>query len=829
MKIIRKIALAELQSLFFSPIAWLVIIVFAVQILSLFTGQMLGNMRTMEMGYPMGNLTMGIFAHPSFGFFARLSGYLYLYIPLLTMALMSRELSSGSIKLLYSSPVSNSQIILGKFFSMMVYGLLMIAIISIPVLYGGFAIENFDWPVALMGLLGVYLLMLTYSAIGLFMSSLTSYQIVAAIGTYIVLFVLESMGRVGQSIEFIRDITYWLNISGRATEFFMGLLSSEGLLYFILVSSLFLALTILRLKAIRQKARGWVVWSKYLAVVCAVFLLGYVTSRPAMKLYYDSTHTKQLTLTENSQRIIEQADGPMTITTYVNALDQYNMIDALPFSRNNDLRRFEQYTRFKPEIKVKYVYYYKMPEDPQVVESFARQFPDLSESQIVGKISTTYNIDSMMFKPLNTLPEDIQAKLAAEDFRFVRIMERGDGQETFLRVYNDMQKHPSEREITAAIKRVIMDLPTVGFVAGHGQRSIYVAGDRGYSQFSNDKPFRFSLLNQGFNTEEITLDQPVPEHINIIVLADMRQELTAAQEANMDAYIARGGNMIVAGELNRQQMMNPVVEKLGLRFLPGQVVRRKGAGLEARIAAGEAVAVPQDTTDTEADVNNTPRRSFNDGTLKSGQMMDFMGGKWGGDDYLADFVVGNLTEEADALAYGFGEMRMWDPRQVVSMPGALAIVAESDKGFKVTNVLMNDEQDSWNKLEPANFVDDTVRIDARIGEKEERLALGVALTREVNGREQRILVLGDSDGFSNAELNMRRNKVPAANYNMIMATFYWLSDSEVPIDIRRPSPTDNTLTITGKSLAVARFVMVWVFPALLLAASIVLWLRRKGR
>ena len=59
---------------------------------------------------------------------------------------------------------------------------------------------------------------------------------------------------------------------------------------------------------------------------------------------------KQNTLTPNSQEIINKLKGGLTITTYVNILDKYNWV-GYPKEYNNDIRRFEQYTRFKPEIK----------------------------------------------------------------------------------------------------------------------------------------------------------------------------------------------------------------------------------------------------------------------------------------------------------------------------------------------------------------------------------------------------------------------------------------------------------------------------------------------
>ena len=146
-----------------------------------------------------------------------------LYMPLLTMGLMSRELSSGSIKLLYSSPVTSWQIILGKYLAMVIYGLVLIGILCVMVIFNLFTIENMDCGLVFTGLLGIYLLICAYAAIGLFMSCLTSYQVVAAIGTLALLAALNFVGGMWQGVDLIRDITYWLSISGRADELIAGL------------------------------------------------------------------------------------------------------------------------------------------------------------------------------------------------------------------------------------------------------------------------------------------------------------------------------------------------------------------------------------------------------------------------------------------------------------------------------------------------------------------------------------------------------------------------------------------------------------------------------
>ena len=114
-KMIYNIARTELQMLFYSPVAWLILVVFGVQSGMLFADQLAGLVSAQEMGYDIQGSTISIFANRWGGVFTTMQNYLYFYIPLLTMSLVSKELSSGSIRLLYSSPITNTQIIVGKY------------------------------------------------------------------------------------------------------------------------------------------------------------------------------------------------------------------------------------------------------------------------------------------------------------------------------------------------------------------------------------------------------------------------------------------------------------------------------------------------------------------------------------------------------------------------------------------------------------------------------------------------------------------------------------------------------------------------------------------
>ncbi|MCR9013383.1 GldG family protein, partial [Gabonibacter sp. KD22] len=212
------------------------------------------------------------------------------------------------------------------------------------------------------------------AAIGLFMSSLTSYQIVAAVGTLAILAALSYVKGLWQEIDFVRDITFWLAISGRAGEFVNGLICSEDVIYFLIVIGLFLFMSVIRLQACRQKSSWAVNLGKYAVVWFIAMLVGYLSSRPSLMSFYDVTRTKQNTLTPNSQDIVARMDGKLTITTYVNIMDDYYWI-GMPSQKSYDLRRFRQYLRFKPDITMKYVYYYDSVKNMKNLE---KRYPNMT-------------------------------------------------------------------------------------------------------------------------------------------------------------------------------------------------------------------------------------------------------------------------------------------------------------------------------------------------------------------------------------------------------------------------------------------------------------------
>src|ERR1700761_7793173 len=147
MKTLFKIAKTELALLFYSPIAWFLLVAFLFQSGLAFTNSLDNYLLTQNLGgiglKYLSFITQRVYA-PRNGIWPDLAGKLYLYLPLLTMGLMSREINSGTIKLLYSSPIKVREIIVGQYLSMMGYNLVLVAILALIVVFGLFNIQHPD-------------------------------------------------------------------------------------------------------------------------------------------------------------------------------------------------------------------------------------------------------------------------------------------------------------------------------------------------------------------------------------------------------------------------------------------------------------------------------------------------------------------------------------------------------------------------------------------------------------------------------------------------------------------------------------------------------------
>lgn len=174
--------------------------------------------------------------------------------PLLTMRLLSDEFHSGTIETLMTAPVTDTQVILGKFLAVM--GFYMILLIgSLLFLVLMWTYSSPDAGLAVMGYLGMLLLGSAFLAVGLFASTLTDYQIVAAIvgvgilGVFAILMQLISTHAVAPW----NFIAAKCNAMSYFKNFSRGMFDTRGLVFFVSATALFLFLSVKTLESRRWR------------------------------------------------------------------------------------------------------------------------------------------------------------------------------------------------------------------------------------------------------------------------------------------------------------------------------------------------------------------------------------------------------------------------------------------------------------------------------------------------------------------------------------------------------------------------------------------------
>jgi ABC-2 type transport system permease protein len=232
---IATILSKELKIYFISPIAYVVAAVFLAITDFLFYAitanySVLSSQMMRSQGFlPQIGLQQAVF-RPTF---LNMSVILLLIVPLLTMRLFAEEKKSRTSELLMTSPVSITEIVLGKFLAAYaVFFLLLLLTFHMPLLLSGFT--QFDWKPLLASYLGLFLLGGVFLSLGLFASSLTENQIVAAVISLGIFLGLWLVGVAAQNVgsSNAEAVIGYLSIIDHLDNFQKGLLDTRDVVYF---------------------------------------------------------------------------------------------------------------------------------------------------------------------------------------------------------------------------------------------------------------------------------------------------------------------------------------------------------------------------------------------------------------------------------------------------------------------------------------------------------------------------------------------------------------------------------------------------------------------
>lgn len=239
---IFTIAKREFRSMFLSPLAWVILAVIQIILAwSFFTSidlffNIQADLATMKNAPGATDLIIS-------PLFEVASIILLMITPLLTMRLISEEKRSGTINLLLSSPVSISEIVLGKYLGLLFFIstiLFLITLMPLSLLMG----TELDLAKLFSGALGLFLMVAAFSAAGLYMSSLTENPMIAAISTFGLLLLLWMINVNSTSATGGDSVLNYLSLHTHFSMMLRGILSTKDIAYFLLFIFSFVVLTI---------------------------------------------------------------------------------------------------------------------------------------------------------------------------------------------------------------------------------------------------------------------------------------------------------------------------------------------------------------------------------------------------------------------------------------------------------------------------------------------------------------------------------------------------------------------------------------------------------
>lgn len=170
---------------------------------------------------------------------------LTIILPAITMRMISEEYRSGTIESLMTAPVTDSQMVLGKFLAAVVFYLVLLGSTLIyPILLATYG--NPDWGATWSTYLGLLLIGLMFLAFGLFASALTANQVVAWMLGAVPLMLFAWLGYylVDKVPKWLVEVFLQINVVGRFDRFSRGLIESDGVVFFLATTAFFVFLSV---------------------------------------------------------------------------------------------------------------------------------------------------------------------------------------------------------------------------------------------------------------------------------------------------------------------------------------------------------------------------------------------------------------------------------------------------------------------------------------------------------------------------------------------------------------------------------------------------------
>ncbi|MCI7107554.1 MAG: Gldg family protein [Agathobacter sp.] len=480
-----------------------------------------------------------------------MQGYPYIYytlsaitiifliaVPVLTMRSFAEERKNKTDQLILTAPVSLGKIVFGKYLAMVAVFTVDIAIFCIaPLLLRLFG--TVPMGESYIAILAFWLYGSACIAVGMFISSLTESQVIAAVLSFAVLFISYMMqsitGLISSEGNWLTKILNCFDLYAPFDKFSGGCLDLTAIVYYVTVIVLLNFLTVQSIQkrrwSMNRRMLSTGVFSVSLiaaALALTVVVNLVVNVMPTDKTAIDCSYSKLYSITDDTKEAVGKLKEDVTIYALVAENKKDSQIDTI-------LKRYEDLSK---HVKVEYV-------NPSAKPYFYQDYTDSAPTK-------------------NSLIVVGEKRSKVIDYYDIYHYESNMDYSTYSYT-NDLVGFDAEGQLTSAIEYVTMDeeqLPIVYEVTGHEERSIG-------SEFQDV----IKKANMTLSSVELLNEECVPDDAAAIIINAPQTDFNESDANKVIDYLKNGGKAIIVGSYTGNSMPNfeSILETYGVGFTGGLV------------------------------------------------------------------------------------------------------------------------------------------------------------------------------------------------------------------------------------------------------------------
>ena len=447
-------------------------------------------------------------------------------VPAITMRSLAEERKEGTFELLLTRPLTDWQIVLGKYFAC----LLLVFFALVPTLVYYYSVYmlgtpqgNIDTGGVIGSYIGLFLLGAVFCAIGLFASSISKNQIISfTIAVFLCFFFYSGFASLSGLLPLQNLGLENLGITEHYQSVSRGVLDTRDLAYFVILTGIFICITLFVLLKQRQKSIND---KTLLRTIAMLILIGVVSASAFTR--FDFTKEKRFTISPISRNTMDSLNAPVQVTVYLQGDNFPGGMKRLQRATRDMLSDLQAYSHGKLQFNFLDVIaaIKKMPDNEQKAE-----YDSLQAKGIAGQpysVKTDNGVTQMLIFPEALV--QYAGKTIAVSLLQTRIGLSED------EVYNNSIQN-LEYAFSSAIKKITSGgKPIIGFTESNHELTDLQLNDA------------MKSLSDGYDVGRInlkTIPLSVLMRIKLLVVPKPSTKFSELEKFKIDQYIMRGGKVL---------------------------------------------------------------------------------------------------------------------------------------------------------------------------------------------------------------------------------------------------------------------------------------------